>query len=384
MEQKKIKAKTPVFVIQEAEGYRIATFNIQKFSGKHNADRPKKDLSTIAKIIRDNKIDIVAIQEVFDYKAMEALVVELSYQFAHSGKVTTSGDLPRKTAKTAQLYRSETDYWEGRWAKPSTSYSDKVAEGYAFLWNKRRIKLVENYKKEVFEPVIADDGAGGSLVRPPFIGRFMPLKGRFEFRLINVHIAWQKPVGGNEEGEETLDGVNLRREELRLLLDQVIPKWEKKSYDVNRIHKHAKPLASYTFLMGDYNLNHPLSKTTTARMTDLTPYNVNKRRIVTVNTEKTTIAKPPKDMNKREQWRKSRDVDNFLANNYDHFSYNQAKLIDHNIKEPSVRVIPAYHYYRNHSNKEKPELTRYELYSEKISDHLPVILDVNIKKKRSG
>lgn len=46
---------------------RIATFNIQALSmgavSKFERGRSKKDLKTIAKIIKDNNIDIIAIQE---------------------------------------------------------------------------------------------------------------------------------------------------------------------------------------------------------------------------------------------------------------------------------------------------------------------------------
>ena len=63
---------------------RIASFNIEKFSRQSvyytNDSESRKDIKMIAKIIRENSFDIIALQEVFHPEALKCLLRELSHQ----------------------------------------------------------------------------------------------------------------------------------------------------------------------------------------------------------------------------------------------------------------------------------------------------------------
>ena len=63
---------------------RIASFNIEKFSRQSvyytDNSESRKDIDMIAKIIRENNFDIIALQEVFHPEALKCLLRALSYQ----------------------------------------------------------------------------------------------------------------------------------------------------------------------------------------------------------------------------------------------------------------------------------------------------------------
>lgn len=127
--------------------YRIASFNIQKFSLKAAMNSGKKDLEKIAQIIRDNSIDILAIQEILHPEALQKLLEAID-------GITTSIMPANTSTRTNQVAGFKTKHWEGRWAAPMPTYGHGSAEGYAFIWNTTRIQLVTNYKNKVFEPRI--------------------------------------------------------------------------------------------------------------------------------------------------------------------------------------------------------------------------------------
>ena len=365
----------------EKRGYRIASFNIEKF-GENSVEirvgKSRKDIDAIAEIIEKNQIDILAIQEISHQSALKALIEKLAGPAREER-------LPSKSNLTKETYGYITKTWEGRWAKPASKYSDRAAEGYAFLWNRRRIKLVTNYKGEAFEPRIGFNLREGKLVRSPLIGRFMPINARYEFRLINMHFAWAKPSNIIDQDDEDLrskDGQALREEELQTIFNTVYPSLAKQQYDSNRIDRYARPLSPYTFLLGDYNLNLPSipPKGTGATMRDsLREYECGKLKIVTVNGELTTLKRSPRDPEKAEIFRNDPELQKHLANNYDHFSYDQKRLIDNEVAEPAVFVIPAYEKYQSKGNDSQQQ---FDTYRDKISDHLPIILDIDVREKR--
>ena len=367
-------------MMYEKQGYRIASFNIEKFGDKsvefRNGKSGRKDLTTISEIIKTNQIDIIAIQEISHQYALKALIEKLSSQPAKEIRPSAKSNLTR------DVYGYTTSTWEGRWAKPASNYSDRAAEGYAFVWNRSRIKLVTNYAGESFEPRIGFNLRHGKLVRPPFIGRFMPINARYEFRIINMHFAWEKPVNETDHDiEETVDESSkvLREQELQTVFDTVYTSLAKQQYDVNNIDKNARPLAPYTFLLGDYNLNLP-GKGMGAKMSqELSEYKCGDLKIVTVNGDLTTLKRVPKDPQKAEKLRNDPDPQKHLANNYDHFSYDQKRLITKDVAEPMVFVVAAYEEYRSN---EADHQEKFDIYREKISDHLPVVLDIDIRKKR--
>ena len=145
--------------------YRIASFNIQKFSRlsvkRDESGSTKKDLDTIGRIIRENNIDIIAIQEILHQNALKELLENISLQYSTEcmGDNLRRGNIETGSFNSNNLmndsYGYRTKHWEGRWAAPNSRYGGNIAEGYAFIWNRDRISLVTNSKGECFEPRIA-------------------------------------------------------------------------------------------------------------------------------------------------------------------------------------------------------------------------------------
>jgi len=159
-------------------GYRIGSFNLYKFSLRSD-EHIKKNMQNIAKIIQKAELDVVAIQEIFNKKALDRLISELG----------------------------GSKCWEGRWASPN-SRSVSAAEGYAFIWNNARLGLVRNRYGKVFEPRILNqykvDKSFGQrhLIRNPYYIRLtlneLPGETFAEIRLINTHIMFSKDRKENE------------------------------------------------------------------------------------------------------------------------------------------------------------------------------------------
>lgn len=371
--------------------YRIASFNIQNFSEKAATNSSRKDLDMIAKIIRDNSVDIVAIQEILHKEALKFLIEKIDHQyaledrFANGVKYYTSIWTDTGTKELAGYC---TKHWEGRWASPRSKYSDTVAEGYAFLWNRDRIKLVTDYNGKAFEPQIETYAGKQHLARPPFVGRFMPVNSRYEFRLINTHIVFSAKAPEEQQEEDMMvqheSSIERRKNELLTLLERVYIGVADKVYDINRQDRNARPLSSYTFLLGDYNLNLPLSSTNHSKMTGLDVYidGSGKHEIITVNKELTTLKQIPSDPEKAEWLKRNPNPADHLANNYDHFSYDIKKLNSHQIHTPTVTVIDAFSLYKNR-NESNDCHAEYELYRQKISDHLPILLEIDIQKGKN-
>lgn len=363
--------------------YKILSFNIQKFS--REAASGKKSMDVIAEIIRNSGADIIAIQEIMHKEALKALLEAIAQQYSEEDRMKRNKafkGIGRYGARTQEIYGYRTKHWEGRWAAPVTAYGGIAPEGYAFIWNRDRIKLVTNSKDEPFEPRIETFTRKNGLVRPPFIGRFMPIKGRFEFRLINVHIAFSVPSKMKHEDDDRykpdLKDQELRENELRSLLDTIYPNLDRKQYDVTGHDKNARLLVQYTFLLGDYNLNLPQSSAKGSKIPDeLAVRTSADREIKTVVDALTTLKLKTDDAQEIKRRQASRDAN--LANNYDHFSYDIKRLKDHDILEPDVGVVYAFDRFRPNDSGQ----TEYDLYREKVSDHLPIFLTIDIHKRNT-
>lgn len=370
--------------------YRIASFNIEKFSRQAvfspDEKESKKDLDVIAQIIKENAFDIVAIQEITHPQALKELMEKLSCQYAEQLKRGSKGyDVQNKNAYTQDSYGYRTLYWEGRWAKPYSKYGDKIAEGYAFIWNRKRIRLVTNINDEIFEPRIADYQRCSELVRPPYLGRFMPINSRCEFRLINTHIAYEKPakftdtnIISDDDKAIDINDVELRKREFWILIQSVFSKFDM-PFDERHHDKNARSLVPYTFLLGDYNLNLNTNGTSSARLTpDMRQVSLmnGKSCILTINEQLTTLRKNFKNITIKEQSESIASEDSYLANNYDHFSYDYNKFTTHGITQPKAGRVLGFNKYQNSENE-----TKYEIYKRRISDHLPIYIDIDIKKK---
>ena len=360
------------------------SFNIQKFSRVATSLTGKKDLDTIARIIRESGADIIALQEVVNKEALKELLEAIAQQYAQEDQLKRGNKsfdrLGRYSVRTNDIYGYRTKHWEGRWGSPVSAFGGIAAEGYAFIWNRDRIKLVTNYEGESFEPRIETFSGKNKLVRPPFVGRFMPVNGRFELRLINVHIAFSVPARMKHEDDPLykpdVKDQELREGELKRLLDTVYTNWDKKQYDVNRQDRNARPLVPYTFLLGDYNLNLQQSTAKGSKIPKDLEIRINgDMEIVTVNEALTTLKQKPG--NAEEAKKREIDRDANLANNYDHFSYDRVKLSRHQIDKPQVGVIYAFEQYKPTDSGQ----TKYDQYREQVSDHLPIYLTIHINKR---
>lgn len=372
---------------------RIASFNIEKFSRQSvyyaEDSESRKDIEMIAKIIRENNFDIIALQEVFHPEALKCLLRVLSNQIPIDVPVSRMG------LYTAQIAGFKSDKWEARWAKPRTKYSDMAAEGYAFIWNTKRIELSKNMKGKAFEPRIADYGHASELVRPPLIARFNPLRSYYEIRLINTHIVFsikdEDKLRSNQDGELINSSTKLRNLELQILLKGIYKRFSEMVVDYRGIDKYARNLVPYTFLLGDYNLNLQ-DMNHVARPSECLDFDnsigyINGRKkmwIETVNSKKTTLRKNSLSTDNtsnsdittvKTDVSRSYEAEDYLANNFDHFSFDLDRLDDHDIAFPEHGVICAYENY-----KDDEVNNRFEQYTKKVSDHLPIYLDFNLKK----
>lgn len=372
---------------------RIASFNIEKFSRQSvyyaEDSESRKDIEMIAKIIRENNFDIIALQEVFHPEALKCLLRVLSNQIPIDVPVSRMG------LYTAQIAGFKSDKWEARWAKPRTKYSDMAAEGYAFIWNTKRIELSKNMKGKAFEPRIADYGHASELVRPPLIARFNPLRSYYEIRLINTHIVFsikdEDKLRSNQDGELISSSTKLRNLELQILLKGIYKRFSKMVFDYRGMDKYARNLVPYTFLLGDYNLNlqdvNHVARPSECLDFDNSIGYINGRKkmwIETVNSKKTTLRKNYLSTDNtsnsdittvKTDVSRSYEAEDYLANNFDHFSFDLDRLDDHDIAFPEHGVICAYENY-----KDDEVNNRFEQYTKKVSDHLPIYLDFNLKK----
>ena len=371
---------------------RIASFNIEKFSRQsvYHTDNSesRKDIDMIAKIIRENNFDIIALQEVFHPEALKCLLRALSYQTPIETSVSRMG------AYTAQIAGFKSNEWEARWAKPKSRYSDIAAEGYAFIWNTKRIELSKNIKGHTFEPRIVDYGQAFKLVRPPLIARFTPKQSYYEIRLINTHIIFsakdESQTWINQYGETISSYTDLRNFELQTLLKGIYQRFSNMVIDYCGIDKYARNLVPYTFLLGDYNLNlqdvNQVARPSECLDFDNSIGYIDGRKpmwIETVNSEKTTLRKTIRSSDNilssdittmQDDVDKSYEAKDYLANNFDHFSFDLERLEEHGIAFPEYGVIWAYENYKDNEVN-----NRFEQYAKKVSDHLPIYLDFNLK-----
>lgn len=308
--------------------YRIGSFNMERFGV--NA---KKDLSKIAEIIVEEDLDIVALQEIFsEGKGVERLLSE--------------------------LVKHELYGWEICIAKPhETKDFESRGETYAYLWNKRKFKLVEYSKlgdRRIFDPRIVSRNDAGIdctvFARAPYYIRLQPLYGGFfEFRLINIHIFY---------GDRTLTSIARRQAEFKILTEQIYPSISTKAYGQNR--------KAYTIAMGDYNLNiFTPNISTEARNCYLSTVHTFQDgqqdiHVLTVQDQLTTLKSENSNTDS------IGNIEKGYANNYDHFTYSPEWSPFANV---SFRTVDAVEKYCGGD---------FSYYRQNISDHLPIVMTVEI------
>lgn len=311
--------------------YRLGSFNLYKFHAKTH-----KDLEIIRRIIVENRIDILSIQEIFSQNALDNLLMVMG------------------------------PHWDGRWATPE-SRSASAAEGYAFVWNKDRIGLSQRRSGSFFEPVIHNQYShkdGGGLVRNPFYGRFVIKDNTMiELRIINTHIMFSLERAENESEDHDSSithpgAVSMRKREFSILASKILPKLDDKAYDQQWNECDDICRKPYTILMGDYNLNLRESGAKDSFIDE--PLIIirepnSEKRIVTVQSDLTTLKAKPSDGS----------AINGYRNNFDHFTYDANRPIQ--TKAWAVDIPNDASFFQGD----------YERYKKDVSDHLMIMIEIS-------
>ncbi len=292
--------------------YKIGSWNMRNL-GDAASDSADRDLDTMAQIIRDGRFDVIAMQEVLGSgQSVQSLCTRLG------GK------------------------WQMRFLRvPSSDGSeDKRQEGYAFLWNGRRLTPVES--RDNFTLLTQHTG---SMARDPAYARFTPnglLGGCYcELRLICVHLYYGSASGGLDIAQ--------RQAEYDVLMHEIYPRIADKRYGDN--------MPAYTVVLGDYNLNLLTSGSKSPYCEKEVEVEPNGRRIVvTVQDQKTTLRRDDADENG--------DV---FANNFDHFSYDVGRFRGVNVNYGRINAVQQ--YYGSDA----------QTYKKEISDHLPIRMQIALR-----
>lgn len=306
--------------------YNIGSFNIRDFNFSNESsdgERLQRNYEKIAKIIRDN-FDIVGVQEVNSEQAVKHLTDVLNRS------------------------RNLLCEWEYRYSGQA-SKSSKDPEGYAFIWNSKKFRLLDVPKNN--NPRWYEDAGGASLVRRPYYARFtargMSGGSNFELRLLNIHIKF----GTMEE----------RRRESDILLKQVLPR----CCDQQGVSLIGEVMPSYTFVLGDYNLKLSDQSKSLFCIKSITPtdYTGRNRYFKTVQEMPTSLKKPDE----------VGDVNDCYSENYDHFSYELNLVQKMRLND---RRIEGLNYYKDQDTVRK----MLEEYRREISDHVPICLKMDLKR----
>ena len=325
--------------------YVIGSFNIQDFNLTKSFDK-------LAEIILSENMDVVGIQEVNSKTAVDLLVNALN----------------RRSNLMAE--------WKGSFPTYPRS-RDESGESYAFIWNERRLSLVDVRGKE--NPRLIENfsikGIPGQreLLRNPYFARFTA-KGHlggsnFEIRLINTHIRFSKGI----RDIECLDTKEqMRKNELDLLVKEILPYCG----DI----RTGNNMPAYTFLLGDYNLCLDNSGGGSCRIDEIMPGNQKtwKRYYRTVQNLPTSLKRPNSDSAIKDdediETEQLTEITDYYSKNYDHFSYD-IELEDKMLISPS-RVEAVDSLYKKETDRNE----RLKLYRDKISDHVPIKITVDLTR----
>lgn len=328
------------------EGWFVMLYKIASFNTKKLGRSSKRDFEKIAQIIVEEELDVVALQEIYSGDHSVKRLLEQCVKYELYGWDFCCA-VPKETSDPEKM----SDMLE----------NDSRSEGYAYLWNKKRFKLLEFTKlgkRSVFEPRIInslsrDVAADCSLfARTPYYIRLQPVHGGFfELRLIDVHVYF---------GDRSLSSVAKRKMEFDVLTKEIYPGISERRYGQNR--------AAYTIAMGDYNLNifSPLVQTQERNcyLSQVHTYSDGREtvQVLTVQDQLTTLKKP----NPNSGLETARGEGEEYANNFDHFTYSpeRSKFV-----KVSYQTVDAVQKYCGGD---------FAYYRENISDHLPIVMTVEI------
>jgi endonuclease/exonuclease/phosphatase family metal-dependent hydrolase len=311
--------------------YKIGSFNCLSF-GSGKIDKARK----IAEIIATERFDIVALQEVKNSYALGYLLDALN---KYGGK------------------------WQG-------DCDERGSADYAFVWNTKRVRLVRvknRYgERTVFPHTVTAKGAG-ALARAPYCARFEPSElgiPKCEIRVINTHIRFGRQKSDSALAEQGL--VALRKAEYTLLTQTIYPTIAGKSIIDNMPTADCRPI--YTIMLGDYNLNKLASGAGSPYLQDSFTYGMGgrKKEIVTEQTELTTLKQPSGESAEGEV---PRTCGNIYANNYDHITFDKYRFEGIGVSFGRIDAV------RKYSDNDP------ERYREEISDHTPIFLSLELKRR---
>lgn len=328
--------------------YKIASFNVRNLS----IDASKERLDNLAKIIRENDLDIIAMQEVLS-----------------EGKILTGINL-KSVSGQAKAYEHSLkkrlgDNWAicwrdpGSWAK-NYMYDDSRGEGYAFIWNTNKFELMKEDGNEIMPRIYRDyklrENNMLRLIRDPCYGRFRVIGRKPEIRLITTHIVYGKPSSWKGDADLDIGAIQMRKSEFSILAGQIYPA-------IAQYHKDYETTVPYTIILGDYNLNLKDSNVNKAVLPDIMCYDEKGRGVPYNPTAYTTINTTQTELSSLKSEGEG------LSSNYDHFSYeNRVNSI---IEPGSVKTINIIDDMETESNK-------YEQYRKVVSDHLPIVMTINV------
>jgi endonuclease/exonuclease/phosphatase family metal-dependent hydrolase len=319
--------------------YKIGSFNVRNLSEKSS-----HNINSIATIIRDERLDVVALQEVLNETSLNRLLNGLGKGWV--GKQVTPISLTVdkdpdfddlvsssfvKDSEFPMIQENLDDRFKLKVDNNTYKENKNAAKGFAFIWNTSR--LCECSKRH--EPLLVDFVPKAKLARTPLYGRFSPIGTRggafFELRLINIHIIWS----GN-----LLIDKEKRLKEFNFIADEVYTRLSK--------HRYGNNMPSYTIILGDYNM--------TSYYLSVKYFELEHIQLSTVQSDPSTLS------------------DNRYVNDYDHFSYDSWRFIDSGVNSIE-RKIDSVNLYCNGS---------FPTHKSNISDHVPIVLDIDINpiKKR--
>lgn len=314
--------------------YKIGSFNVKNlnYSTEKVDERTiKRSFETIAKIIKEEELAVVALQEVLSDGAVKKIIELLGNK----------------------------ERWRFRWEQPppknAGSKADPRGEGYAYIWDTTKLDLVSvdvDNEVRTFMPRIWHmyQKKGQKLIREPYYARFTPVGktgGCFcEIRLINTHIVYG-------------DSVKVRKEEFLKVVKNVYQNIINKRYENNN-------MPAYVIVLGDYNLS--LKQLENWDQKDATKIQVgnspNKRKeeeVITTQSELTTVSHEKKD---------DGTYKSDFVSNYDHFSFIKRY---EDIMNIAIERIDPQKYCK--------DLVEYW---ETVSDHVPIKMTIDLNKRNTN
>ena len=327
--------------------YRIGSFNVCNWSSSGhedqtaNQDTPSvRKLNRIAEIIRKERLDIVAFQEVLS-----------------EGKMLKS------------LKRRLGGNWEAHWDKPKKENlfyrGDNRNEGYGFLWRTDKFELIPIGKRDwIWGDYGPSNGAsdilkGVRLIRDPLYGRFKLKNQRFELRLITTHILSDKPAS-IPTGLDGVSALDMRQNEFNILAGKIYARIADQRKDIHGV-------VPYTIMLGDYNLNLESSSVHRATVPDMACFDAQGRRVEGIAHARRIIYTVQKELTSLSP--------TAYTNNFDHFSYDgrtRAAII----KGEAKRIDAVRKYAGTGTGTEEEKFADYH---DKVSDHVPIVIEIDFK-----